>query len=262
MTEPVVDWGSLKAHELRELAKRETVVIVPVAAMEQHGPHLPTGTDTILGREVGRRAARLAWPERPVVVTESVWCGISEHHMPFGGTISLDFSTFRAVIRGIVGSIARHGFKRVWLMNSHGGNANAIRIIADELAAELGIRVAASTYWLLARPEMAELLEKQSGIRHACEGETSMIMALHPELVDASRLAEADTPDNRDASAGPERDLHVWSSFAAKTKSGALGVPSAATPEKGQKMLDAAAEVVAGRLRDEALWRLDPAPAR
>lgn len=258
MTGPVVDWGALRAPELRELAQRETVVIVPVAAMEQHGPHLPTGTDTILGREVARRAARLASPERPVVVTESVWCGISEHHMPFGGTISLDFATFRAVVRGIVGSVARHGFRRVWLLNSHGGNANAIRIIADELAAELGIRVAASTYWLLARPEMAELLEKQTGIRHACEGETSMIMALHPELVDTSRLAEADTPDRRDASSGPERDLHVWASFAAKTRSGALGVPSAATAEKGERMLEAAARVVAERLRDEALWRLDP----
>ncbi len=187
-------WGRLTAEALRSLAQRNAVVVVPVAAMEQHGPHLPTSTDTLLANEVARRAAEMATPRQPTVVTECVWTGLSEHHMAFGGTITLDFATFQAVIRGIVRSLKRHGFRRVLLVNAHGGNVAALRTITDELTFELEIPVVSTTYWHHAAAELAPILERQKGILHACEAETSMVMAIAPELVDRSRLAEADHP--------------------------------------------------------------------
>ena len=83
-----VEWASLKASELRDLAARGAIVVLPVAAMEQHGPHLPVMVDTLLCGEVARRAAQRVSGRHPVVVAPTVWSGLSEHHMPFGGTFT------------------------------------------------------------------------------------------------------------------------------------------------------------------------------
>lgn len=251
-----VMWAELKAWELVRLAELDAILLIPVAAMEQHGPHLPVGTDTMIGREVCRQAAEiLVARDLPAVVTEPVWCGLSEHHMSFGGTITLDFATFQAVIRGIARSAVRHGFKKLCIVNSHGGNIAAIRTIADELAFELGLPVQATTAWVLAEPELRPVLEHQRGIRHACEAETSMIMAIAPELVAHDRLADADCPDPRDEGDAPaDGELYRWRAIAERTPSGAIGIASAATPEKGRKLLAICAEVLAGRLADEAAW--------
>jgi len=250
-----IDWGNLKASELRELARPETVVIVPVAATEQHGPHLPVATDRILGHEVARRAARIIQADRPALVTDPVWTGLSEHHMAFGGTFTLDFPAFLGVLRGVVGSLQRHGFERVLLLNSHGGNVAALRTVVEELTRDLGMRrIATCTYWLFAADILGPMLETQKGIRHACEAETSMMLALHPELVDSSLFEQAACPDHRDQPGFRDDGSYRWESFAEKTPSGTLGDPRPATAEKGERMLAAAAERLAERLIDPAFW--------
>jgi creatinine amidohydrolase len=103
-----VDWSRLKAHELRKLANENAVVILPIASIEQHGSHLPVMTNTRLGQEIAFRAARKVYEKRPVAVTPVVWSGLSEHHMPFGGTLTLSHDTFRRGVRDIVESITRH----------------------------------------------------------------------------------------------------------------------------------------------------------
>jgi creatinine amidohydrolase len=248
-----VEWGRLKASEIKALAARDAVVIVPVASLEQHGPHLPTLTDTLLVSEVARRAARRASERHPVLVTPCVWTGLSEHHMAFNGTVTLDLTTFRAVLRGIVQSLVRHGFSRICLLNGHGGNIAALRTITDELTHEFRIRLASGTYWHIAAAALDPLLERQKTIRHACEAETAMVMALAPELVDTGRLAEADRADGRDGGGG-EDALYRWRGFAEKTSSGTLGIASAGTAEKGERLLEAAARVLADRLVEPSLW--------
>ncbi|MDJ0896429.1 MAG: creatininase family protein, partial [Alphaproteobacteria bacterium] len=104
---PEVEWAKLKAQELRDLANRNAVVILPIAATEQHGPHLPVMTDTRIGGEVAVRAARKAFASRPTVVAPVLWSGLSEHHMPFGGTFTLDHDTFVGVLRCLIGSLVR-----------------------------------------------------------------------------------------------------------------------------------------------------------
>ena len=167
-----VEWMRLTAPELRDRAAANALVIVPVASLEQHGPHLATGTDIVLGTEVSHRTARrLAGAGQPVVVTPCVWTGLAEHHVAFGGTVSLDYAAFFAVLRGVVRSAKRAGFARVMLLNGHGGNAEAVALASSELSAEFGLRVAAGTYWHLTGEVIAPILERQPGLMHAERGD-------------------------------------------------------------------------------------------
>jgi creatinine amidohydrolase len=247
-----VEWARLKAHELRALAKKNAAVILPVASIEQHGPHLPVMTDTRLGHEVALRAARIAWPTRPTVVTPVVWSGLSEHHMAFGGTLILGHATFRAVLHDLILALTRHGFRDVLISNSHGGNTVATRQIADELASVLPATIVAATYWDEAALEFARLLEDQAGVQHACEAETSMMMALEPELVDASDLASLATERFNFLAAG--RASYRWRPFQHMTGNGVSGVPARATAEKGERLLDTGAQALAELITDPETW--------
>ncbi|MCO6416299.1 creatininase family protein, partial [Siccirubricoccus sp. KC 17139] len=178
------EWMRLTAEELRARAAEDALVIIPVASLEQHGPHLATGVDIILGTGVAHATAeRIAAAGRPVVVTPCVWSGLAEHHMDFGGTVTLDYASFAGVLRGITRSAVRHGFRRVMLLNGHGGNAEAVAVAATEFSVEFGVKVAGGTYWHVVPEVIGPLLERQGGLMHACEAETSMIMHLRPESV-------------------------------------------------------------------------------
>jgi creatinine amidohydrolase len=245
-------WLDLKAHELRELAGRDAIVILPVGSVEQHGPHLPVQVDALLVGEVARNAARrLQGQGVPVVVAPTVWSGLAEHHMTLGGTFTLDFATFHALIRCLCASLVRHGFRRIALLNGHGGNQAAITVIANELARDLGAPIAAETYWPLAAEAFAQILEAQGNVLHACEAETSMVLALRPELVDMEAAAAVEAPMTT-----PSRISALFRArpFAEVSPSGVFGVPAAASAEKGARLLDAAGGALAEALQDPRLW--------
>jgi len=250
---PEVDWSRLKAHELRALADQDAIVILPIASIEQHGPHLPVMTDTRLGQEIAHRAARKAYDGHPTIVTPVVWCGLSEHHMPYGGTLIVSPATFRAIIHDLIASLVRHGFSKVLISNSHGGNIIAMQQIVDELSGQLDATMVATTYAMEASAEIGELLEDQDGIQHAGEGETAMMMACEPDLVDTTDLAGLASQMNADfLNAG--RASYRWRPFTNVTANGVIGVPEKATAEKGEKILDVAAEAVAALITDPKTW--------
>jgi creatinine amidohydrolase len=248
-----VDWSRLKSADLRDLAARDAIVILPVASTEQHGPHLPTCVDTMLVGEIARRAARRIGDRIPVVVAPTLWCGLAEHHLAFGGTFSLSFPTWLSVLRDLASSLKRQGFRRILLFNGHGGNIAGLDIAATELTRELAVPVAVGSYWPALGAEFAEVLEDQATVLHACEAETSMMLALAPELVARDRLAEAAGPadlDERIFARQPKR----WHSFADLTPNGTIGNPARASAAKGEKLLDLAARALAEKLSDPALW--------
>lgn len=250
-----VDWARLKAQELRALAAADAVVILPVASIEQHGPHLPVMTDTRLGQEVAHRAARLAYERRPVVVAPVVWSGLSEHHMPFGGTLTLSHDTFRALLRDLIGSLIRLGFHDILISNSHGGNIIAMQQIIDELAPVVNATLVGTTYPMEAAEAIGALLQDQDGVQHACEAETAMMMACEGDLVDASDLGALASPKLEGASflkAG--RASYRWRPFTHVTGNGVAGVPARASAEKGEKLLQASAEALAALITDPATW--------
>lgn len=250
-----IEWRRLRADQLRARARPETVAILPCAALEQHGPHLPVEVDCVLAEAVALRTARALRASLPVVVLPVVWVGISEHHTSFGGTVSLGFPAYAALVEGIVRSIVRAGFRRILLLNGHGGNDHALEVMVDELQPGSPATIVHATYWKAAAEAIAGLLEAQDRLLHACEAETSMMLALRPELVDLGRAPEGEQgaadPLER-ASAG----LHRWRTIAARSASGVIGVPRAASAEKGERLLEAIAAALAAKLARPGFWEL------
>jgi creatinine amidohydrolase len=252
-----IEWRKLRADQLREQARRDAIVIIPVASLEQHGPHLPVEVDTILGETVATRTAEKVLSRgQQVLVLPVIWTGLSEHHMSFGGTITLDTAAFFAVVEGVVRSVLRHGFRRIVLLNAHGGNENALRTLVDDLTPRLGVPIVQFTYWYAAAVPIAKILQTQGGLSHACEAETSMMMAVHPDLVAIDRipLAKANTtPDLADIAGG---GVHMWRSVGSRSASGVLGNPEAATAAKGEALFDAISTALADKLCNPDLWQL------
>lgn len=258
---PEVDWARLKAQDLRALAERNAVVILPIASIEQHGPHLPVMTDTRLGQEVAHRAARQAYDTRPVVVAPVMWAGLSEHHMPYGGTLTLSHATFRAVLKDLIAAITRHGFRDILISNSHGGNVIAMQQIIDELAPEVAATLVGVTYPSEAAAEIADILEDQEGMMHACEAETAMMMALEGDLVDSSDLAALATPMSGKRFLQAGKSAYRWRPFPHVTANGVAGVPEKATAEKGERLLEVSAQALADLITDPETWA-DPLDLR
>ena len=250
---PDVFWNRMRAAELVELARQDAIVLLPVAATEQHGPHLPTGVDTFLCEEACRRTAELVQRSRPCVVAPTLWAGLSEHHVAYGGTFTLSLPTWHAVLRGLCEAIGRAGFTKIVVVNGHGGNVAALNALTVEITRETGLAIATTTYAFMAKEEVAAILEDQDGAMHACEAETSMIMAIRPELVDTARLPDAWGPNaTRDSALA--RPVHMWKSFQDMTPSGVFGDARRASPEKGERLLDAYAADLAKRLVAGEPW--------
>lgn len=247
------EWNHLTAEALRSLAERNAVVLLPVASTEQHGPHLPTGVDDILVTEVCRRTARLLSADRPAVVAPTVWCGLADHHVRFGGTFTLSLATYHALLRDLCRSILGAGFRKIVLVNGHGGNIQGLAAIAVELTRELDAPVATSTYFMEAADDIAQILEDQEGVMHACEAETSMMMAAAPGLVQTSRLPDAHGPAF-DMVPSLLPTLKRFATFDRLTPSGVAGDARRATAAKGEALLDACAQNLARRLEAGEPW--------
>lgn len=249
-----VMWKELSAEDLNSRAAKDAIVVLPVASMEQHGPHLPVGVDTILCEEVCKAAAEIAARNTPVVVAPTLWCGMAEHHMNFGGTFTFDIPTYRAVLISFLKSIERAGFRRAAIVNGHGGNMSALNAFLPDFQRETGLALYVTTYFMLAVDEMKPFLDRQNGVRHACEVETSMMMALTPGLVKADRLPEARGPmfDDTRSVLAPE-----WQSFRtikSLSANGVIGDATTANADKGRQIVDACATALAAKLTDASLW--------
>lgn len=257
MTE--VLWARLTAGELNALAAADALVLLPVASTEQHGPHMATGVDTVLCGEACRRTAERIAKMRPVVVAPTVWMGLAEHHVALGGTFTLSLATWHAVLVDLCRSIAHAGFRHICIVNGHGGNMAALAALTTDLTRDLGLAIATTSYWSLphATGAFAAILERQDGVIHACEAETSMMLAVAKDCVRAERLAESAGPEALtrapmgSALGGP---VARWRSFKEITANGVIGDPRAATAEKGERLLDAAADLLAAELVAGRPW--------
>lgn len=250
---PETVWSRISAPALRELAARDAIVLLPIASTEQHGPHLPTGVDDILCSAVCRRTAEMLSPDVHAVVAPCVWSGLAEHHVPFGGTFTLRLRTLHLLLEDLCQSILRAGFRRILLVNGHGGNISGLASLAVELTRDLGVPIATTTYFAEASDVIRDVLEKQPDVMHACEGETSMMMALEPELVNTSVLGEAHGPAF-DIMASLAPTLRRFRTFAELTPSGVMGDARTASAEKGAAIFEASAQRLAQRLRANEPW--------
>jgi creatinine amidohydrolase len=250
---PSVMWKELTAEDLRGKAAANAIVVLPVASMEQHGPHLPVGVDTFLCEAVCRGGVELAVKDVPAVVAPTLWCGMAEHHMAFGGTFTFDIPTYQAVLLAFLKSIQRHGFTKVFIVNGHGGNIAALNAFLPDLTRETGLMLYATTYFELSKGDLKQFLEDQESVQHACEVETSMMMVVAPDTVKHDRLPEAYGMLNGD----PRKAYPAARYLPFKdnlTATGVIGDARRANASKGEKLLNVCAEGLAATLKNKEMW--------
>lgn len=243
------NFAYLNWKQVDALPRESTVLVLGTAAIEQHGPHLPLATDTLINNVMLGRALQQLPAAMSVFALPPICYGKSNEHIGFPGTLSVSASTFMAVIRDLGASLAAAGFRKLVLFNTHGGNSSLVDVMARELRAEFGLR----TFTIFgsggAKFEGLNPQEAKYGF-HAGELETSWLLASTPDLVDTTAYTaryiakledkELLQPENGAANfAWLTRDI---------SDTGVLGDPTPSTAENGERWMAAAAAQVAKAL--------------
>lgn len=240
-------WTELTKDALTAVTKTESIAVLPLGATEQHGPHLPLGTDTALVEAVLDRSALKLRSDLDVLILPSQAIALSPEHASFPGTLTLSSETVLRVWQEIGASVANAGFQKLVLFNGHGGNVAAMDIVARDLRANHGLWVAHTSWFALA--DQAAYLSTEE-LKHGIHGglaETSAMLAISPQLVDMryaqnfrSRGQDWETSYHRVGIGGKQAKLGWMMSDL--NEQGAAGNAAAATAELGNLLLESAAE--------------------
>ena len=180
---PTRYWADMTWTDFSAADMAAVVAVLPVAATEQHGPHLPLGTDAYIMEGYLRGVVARLPPDLPVLVLPTQWIGASVEHSDFPGTLSLSSATLLAAWTELAGCVHRAGCRKLVIVNSHGGNGPILDILAHELRATLGLLVVKAAWQRFGYPDdLYSDGERQHGI-HAGEIETSLMLRFRPDLV-------------------------------------------------------------------------------
>lgn len=242
--------ADLKWTEVAAL-NRDTPVVFPVAALEQHGRHMPVFTDSMLTNELVRRADAVLGDR--ILFAPLMWLGNSHHHMDFPGTLSAEPRVYLDLLNGLLENFIAHGFKRLVLLNGHGGNDTPGKQSVFETRQKHRDRkdllLLFATYWNLgAEPWTRDPSIQQRVMGHACEWETSMVLRLRPELV--GELARTDDVPFGNAF---EPATRGWT-MPDRSEPGHVGDPHSATAEKGEVLFQCFSEQVVKLLGRVIAW--------
>lgn len=229
----LLNWAELSRDAVSEVIGRAAVVL-PLGALEQHGPHLATGTDFIVARHVVEQAAEKAL--NPVLVLPALPFGLSHYHARFGATVSIGGKTLTGMLMDIARSVRASGGSRFFVVNGHGGNRGVCTTLSLEMSTA-DFHVIALSYWDLVS-ELARSLftEDKGSIGHAGQAETSILLAVRPDLCEIGKKV-------------PHEDVGPAIGMTAVQRLGTTGVsgdPSAGSADLGKKFIDA----VVARLAD------------
>ena len=241
-----LSWPKVKSLD------RSTPVVIPLAALEQHGHHLPVFTDSLLCTEVLRRA-KLRLADR-VLFTPLMWLGNSEHHLDFPGSMSASPRVYLDLLRDMAENFLYHGFNRILFVNGHGGNIVPAQQATFELRQKYrqrkGQLLLSITYWNAGADPVAEIPGlKQQQMGHACEWETSMILRIAPQLVAGNIASVPDVPFGK----GGEPGHRAWV-MPDRSERGHIGFPRYATAEKGEALFDSFSKAVANLIERAIVW--------
>jgi len=249
-------WWDLSTREFADLPMGEIVAILPVGAVEQHGPHLPVRVDAAINAGILGRAVALMRPDLPALVLPALPIGKSNEHIAFPGTLSLPYDLLARLWFEVAKSAWRAGIRKIILFNSHGGQPQVMEIVCRELRVELGMfAVGASWFRTIDSSDLYSPSELKHGI-HGGEAETSVMLHLHPDLVAMGHAADFVprsvelehkntllTPEGGVGFGWQAQDLHP---------AGACGNAAAADAARGAVQVERAAHALL-RLVDEVL---------
>ena len=245
-------WAELTWQAIRDLPKEPGVVVLPIGAIEQHGPHLPVWTDALLAERYARRAFELLPDDVSALLLPTLSYGKSNEHTGFPGTIALSAATLMALLRDIGAAVARSGFTRLLFINTHGGNKAVLEVMCRDLRAEFGLLcfLAQGQHDTSKLPE----IERKFGI-HANTAETALLLHLTPELVKMP-LPAAHYP----AFTSPQFNLTFPPQVGWLTRDwstdGHFGDPSAATAEDGAEWFEQIAASLATQINEASSFRV------
>lgn len=235
-------WSELRSPELAEAVARNAVVLVPIGATEQHGPHLPVGVDSLIGSAIARQVCERVREKMVAIYLPVVWTGYSPQHVGFAGTITLEAETFLRLISDLCRSIWSLGFRRILLLNTHGKNRHLLSTAAGELNYRYGISVVQVTYWNLVAEYLREWrASKLGGINHAGEMETSLMLHLYADLVhmeDAKEEIPTPTSPYLTYDLALLGGITVERKVAELSGSGIVGDPTVATGARGGELFE------------------------
>ncbi len=232
-----MNWQELTSPALNKF-NRKTPVVLPLAAIEQHGPHLPLATDRMITEHL---CAQLnSTLQKNVLILPTIAVGCSTHHMDFPGSLTLTHETFQRTALEMLASAAAHGFTRFLVLNGHGGNQGIGQVIMEQFgAAHPKCKIAFTSWWRVAAEELLAITQTgPGGVGHACEFETSLMMVIAPHLINQKAIQRGGnyrvpTPDwaRSDMLRGSRASL--YSSMKDGTLNGVFGDPREASEEKG-----------------------------
>ena len=235
----------------------DKVAVVPLGSLEQHGHHLPLLTDTMSGAEIARRAERELGDT--AVFLPTLYLGCSDHHLAFPGTVSLHNQTYQQVIEDILESLLGSGFRRIVLLNAHGGNARPASAAMYEVEMrhrdENDLWLVLATWYTLAAPHLTTIEGLvQDHLTHSCEMETSLVLYLRPELVQTEAARGRTEPFSSQFYSLHASRVVMQKPFDRLSVTGAMGYPEHATPEKGEALIKIGVEQVVACVREVAAW--------
>jgi creatinine amidohydrolase len=254
MTTPPRDWTAIHWPAIETSEADSWIAVLPLAATEQHGPHLPVGTDVLIAEAYLARVRELLPHTLPVTFLPLQPIGISTEHLDFPGTLSLPTEVALKSWMAIGESVARAGVKKLVIVTSHGGNSAAMMLVAQDLRASLGMLVVTTSWSRFGAPDG---LFSTDELRHGIHGgavETSIMLARHPDLVRSDAIA--DFPSAGAAMEGQYRRLSTqrpaplaWQ-IQDLNASGAVGDATQASAEKGEQLIAHGAQAFCELLGD------------
>ncbi len=219
-------WPEIEAA----IASGKTTAIIVAGASEQHGPHLPEGTDAMIGESL---AIRLAWRLGNALVAPVIRPGCSDHHLAFPGTISISPDLLQGIIDAYIASLRQHGFKRFFIFSSHGGNFPLLRLMVQRgVPPSVTVASDLTSFVGVMRDGVRRFGGEGGTIPHADASETGEMLVLHPELVHMDRAERGFVGD-----VDPEQLMKLG--LKAFTQNGVLGNPLGATEDLGEDVLSA-----------------------
>ncbi len=256
----------LTRKEMEEIDRKETVVLIPLGAVEQHGSQAPLGTDAIIAETMGdyiKTALEAADPDYRMLIFPSIPVGFSVEHMDFCGSVSFKPDTYYHLLYDIAASLAKHGFKKLVFLLCHGGNKPVVDALARQLRYDLGVYPFVLNNGAFSDPAVkATISPGNERDFHGGEMETGMVMAIHPDYV-KPELSEAGYPGEfagkRKVRFSGGKSLN-WMGRDFVTADGRpigiLGDPAGATAEKGEIILKATAEDLVPAFLDIRDWKI------